>query len=63
MAFTDDYAEITTRLADAALLAVDDDAVVTTRMGRALFDIVTLAYYPAKAQHWLQARLSPVDGA
>jgi oxygen-independent coproporphyrinogen-3 oxidase len=61
--FTDDYAAITARLTAAGLLDVEGDDIVTTTMGRALFDVVTLAYYPPKAQHWLRERLSPVLAA
>jgi oxygen-independent coproporphyrinogen-3 oxidase len=57
--FSDDYGHITSRLEQAGLLATDGDLIAPTRMGRALFDIVTLAYYPPKAQHWLRERLSP----
>ena len=52
----DDFGALLERLAWAELVADDGERLVLTELGRLLYDVVTLAFYPQRARDWLAAR-------
>ncbi len=52
----DDFRDVLTRLAPAGLLTDDGDHLALSDLGRQVYDLVTLAFYPRRARDWLIAR-------
>lgn len=50
----DEYGEILTRLTDAGAIARTDVGYELTDVGKLLYDLVVLAFYPRRAQDWLR---------
>jgi oxygen-independent coproporphyrinogen-3 oxidase len=55
-AFEADYGELLARVRDADLVEDLGSSLVLTEMGKLLYDVVTLAFYPAHAHRWLAER-------
>ena len=55
-AFLEDYAEPVRRLADLGLLGQSTQEVFLTDAGKLVYDLATLAFYPATMQRWLGER-------
>lgn len=54
--FEADFDAVTRRLQAAGLVDVDGRAVTMTDVGRWVYDLVTLAFYPELSQRWLAQR-------
>ncbi len=54
--FLEDYAEPVRRLADLELLGQNRQEVFLTDAGKLVYDLATLAFYPATMQRWLGER-------
>lgn len=54
--FDDDYRELLGRLSDAGLVEDDGTGWSMSELGRHVYDLVMLAFYPARAREWLAAR-------
>jgi oxygen-independent coproporphyrinogen-3 oxidase len=52
----DDLGPLIGALVDAELLASDDEKLSLTDTGRLVYDLITLAFHPQRAQHWLSDR-------
>jgi oxygen-independent coproporphyrinogen-3 oxidase len=62
----DDFGEILARLRGAGLIEDDGERLRMTDLGKRVYDLVTLSFYPRRAQDWLRAREServrpPID--
>ena len=58
-----DYAQTIDRLVRADLLADDGTAISLTETGKLVYDLITLAFYPPRAQHWLKEQLAAFEHA
>jgi len=60
----DDHGATLQRLLEGGLVQQDGDTIGLTESGKLLYDLVTLAFYPAKAKAWLLERLQSyqIDG-
>jgi oxygen-independent coproporphyrinogen-3 oxidase len=54
--FDEDYGELLGRLAGAGLLEDDGATIALSGLGGLVYDLVMLAFYPARAQRWLVER-------
>jgi oxygen-independent coproporphyrinogen-3 oxidase len=54
--FLEDYSEPVRRLADLGLLGQSPQEVFLTHAGKLVYDLATLAFYPATMQRWLGER-------
>jgi oxygen-independent coproporphyrinogen-3 oxidase len=54
--FDDDFGDLVHRLAAGGLVVDSGDEVQLSDRGKLVYDLVTLAFYPAKAQAWLAER-------
>jgi oxygen-independent coproporphyrinogen-3 oxidase len=53
----DDFGPLLSRLGNAGLIELDpEDRLVLTATGRLVHDLITMAFYPDHARHWLDAR-------
>jgi oxygen-independent coproporphyrinogen III oxidase len=52
----DDFAETLARLKGADLIDDDGEHVTMSALGTLVYDLVTLSFYPQRAQDWLRAR-------
>jgi oxygen-independent coproporphyrinogen-3 oxidase len=52
----EDFGGVLARLADGGLVADDGATIALTERGKLVYDLVTLAFYPKRAQEWLAAR-------
>jgi oxygen-independent coproporphyrinogen-3 oxidase len=59
----DDYAQTIDRLVRADLLADDGAAISLTETGKLVYDLITLAFYPPRAQRWLKEQLAAFEHA
>jgi len=55
-AVDDDFGPLLARLTDAGLVDDDGAVLVLTERGKLVYDVVTLAFYPARARAWLAER-------
>ena len=53
----EDFGPTLERLFDGGLIDGDDTRVTLTASGELLYDLVTLAFYPARAKRWLNDRM------
>ncbi|MEA2686105.1 MAG: hypothetical protein QOE93_1300 [Actinomycetota bacterium] len=51
-----DFGPVLARLGEGGLVADDGRALTLTERGRLVYDLVTLAFYPARARAWLAER-------
>jgi oxygen-independent coproporphyrinogen III oxidase len=51
-----DFGDLLRSFAEAGLLADDGERLTLTREGRLVHDLVTIGFYPKRAQDWLAAR-------
>jgi oxygen-independent coproporphyrinogen-3 oxidase len=54
--FQDDYRGVLDRLSTADLIREEAGRLALTDLGRQVYDLVTLAFYPRDAQQWLERR-------
>jgi oxygen-independent coproporphyrinogen III oxidase len=52
----DDYGETFGRLKKAGLIDDDGEHLTMSELGKLVYDLVTLSFYPQRAQDWLRAR-------
>jgi oxygen-independent coproporphyrinogen-3 oxidase len=57
-ALDNDYGETLGRLSDAGLIEDQGGAISLSETGKLVYDLVTLAFYPPKAQRWLNEQLA-----
>lgn len=55
-AVEDDYGALLDRLHDAELVEEHEEGIVLSNTGQLIFDLITIAFYPAKAHEWLEGR-------
>jgi len=56
-AIEDDFGPLLSRLGKAGLIEPDpEQRLVLTTTGRLVYDLITMAFYPDHARHWLDAR-------
>ncbi|MBT8420519.1 MAG: coproporphyrinogen III oxidase family protein [Gammaproteobacteria bacterium] len=53
-----DYREVLARLSDADLIEDDGKRIQLSETGKLVYDLVTLAFYPPRAQKWLNEELA-----
>lgn len=53
-----DYGEVLQRLGSVGLIGDDGQAISLTETGKLVYDLVTLALYPPRAQRWLNEQLA-----
>lgn len=53
----EDFGEVIGRLSMGGLIEADSSQIVLSETGRQVYDLVTLAFYPAHAKRWLLERL------
>ncbi|HEY8514370.1 MAG TPA: coproporphyrinogen-III oxidase family protein [Candidatus Binatia bacterium] len=58
VAFDDEYGEVLARLRNAGLLDESGDLLALSDLGKLVYDLVTLAFYPRSARAWLLERQS-----
>lgn len=54
----EDFAPVLARLRDADLIVDDGEHLTMSELGTLVYDLVTLSFYPPRAQDWLRARQS-----
>jgi oxygen-independent coproporphyrinogen-3 oxidase len=59
-AIDDDFGATLVRLNGAGLIEDDGEQVTMTELGKRLYDLVTLCFYPERAQDWLREREGPM---
>ena len=57
----DDFGDVLARLTAAALIEDRGETLVLSPLGKLVYDVVTLAFYPKRAQAWLAARTARPD--
>ncbi len=62
-AIDDDFAEVLERLKLARLIEDDGETLALSELGKLAYDLVTLAFYPKRAQAWLTQRMPKIAGA
>lgn len=55
--FEEDYGEALRSLEQGQLIDIDGDSIGLTESGKLVYDLVTLAFYPARAKQWLLEKL------
>ena len=52
----EDFGQLLDQLLDAELIEEDGELISLTELGRLVHDVITLAFYPDYARHWMQQR-------
>jgi len=57
-AFEDDFGDLLARLRGGGLVDDDGEEILLSERGKLVYDLVTLAFYPERAQKWLDSHES-----